>query len=275
MHTHKDWVYSMPFFDGCPDSFVANLALSMNLRTYHPKELVYDAGDPAEELFVVKRGLVGSRGNPVAHGNVFGVEIFRHLIYEPVQRTHKAVTLTYVECYACPIGLLKDALRRSEIAKKKVIFRAMHGILTEQIYAFAEASQAFMSNQIGRSKNPLVREMEEELLYRRSGIRKGGLSHLDRVRPRYAKQLVRMQEHMWNIGHIVANLEAKKSLNKAPPPPLSRRLTKKRPPGAEMIQVPSPVTIVGKRQWSSDPIARIVASHPGFVADGAVGAVDK
>ena len=266
MHTHKDWVHRMPFFQGCPESFVASLALGMNLRTFAPKELIYEAGDVADDLFVVKRGLVGSRGNPVGAGNVFGVEMLRRLIYEPVYRTHKATTLMYVECYACPFELLKTSLSRCQVAKDLVFKRAVQTIFIEHVQAFSEASHAFLGNSLGRSKNPIVREMEVELLYMRTGVRQSNSSYSKSLRPRYAKQLVKMKEHLWNIGNAVANLESRNK-KKASIPIVGKATGKHRrlsTCGDVMLQTCSSKRSEGPNKLiAPDPIALIVASHPG------------
>jgi len=59
---HTDWIKEVPFFQGCDETFIVYLAVSMVIRTFTPKEAIYMPGDEADSMYVVKSGMAASKG---------------------------------------------------------------------------------------------------------------------------------------------------------------------------------------------------------------------
>lgn len=208
MHTHRSWVNSMPFFQGCSDKFVVSIAQVLKLRTFAPMEMIYGAGILAERMYINRRGLVGVKGTPTGEGKVFGSDVLRRLIYEPVERTHTATCLTYVECYSLEYHQLKSLLDQNPSARITVCNKAVYYIFVEHIEAFAKACRAYAMNQMGMSSNPIVKEMEDELLARKHGVTgKQDQPYRGLVRKHYATELIAMRSCLAHIGATITRLE--------------------------------------------------------------------
>jgi len=208
MFTHRKWVKTMPFFTGCSDKFVVSIAQVLKLRTFAPMEVIYGAGLTAERMYIVRRGLVGVKGAPVGDGKAFGSDVLRRLVYEPVVRTHKATCLTYVECYSLEYTELKALLNRTPSARLTVLSKAVYHIFIEHIQAFAQACRAYATNTMGMATNPIVKEMEDELLARNHGVRgKKDQPYRGLVRKHYADELLAMKAVLSDIGGTITRLE--------------------------------------------------------------------
>lgn len=211
MHSHKDWVTSIPFFRGCPDKFVCSLAVSMQVQSFTPRELVFEAGSVANLMFVVKDGVVGHIGRVVTKGKVFGEEVLHNLIHMPVKRQAKATCLTFVDVYALPYNKLKDVLRRYPHVLPRVCTVAIKGIMLQHVLAFTKACQNYATGATGQSDHSLVREMEEELLSRKEKYRKKlGVTdpYNGVVRQSWVRELTQMKQVLRQLGAKLAAMEA-------------------------------------------------------------------
>jgi len=208
LHAHSDWVHTIPFFEGCPDRFVVSLAISMTLLALVPRERVFDYGDDAEHLYIIKRGVVGFKGAVLTKGKVFGTEALHNIIVTPVVRANTATTLTYVDLHALSAKTMQEVLKRFPLVYPRVFSLACKAILIQHVHAFVQACQSYATGRTGQCRNPLVKEMENELKSRKkrvtaaSTVPYGGL-----VRAPYARELSAMKAELRKLGSMVASAE--------------------------------------------------------------------
>jgi len=208
LHSHSDWVHSVPFFQGCPDRFVINLAVYMELLSCGPKEAIYEPGDVADSLYIVNRGLLASGGTIFNKGKVVGVDVLHSLVYTPVKRTKAAKTLTYADCHHLKLATLQQVLKRFPSVAPRIRLVAIKSILIEHVFAFTRACQTYAAKNTGQSKNLIVHEMEAALLKRSKQIKTGGgPKYAGKVRQCYEDELLKMKDSLRTIGATVTALE--------------------------------------------------------------------
>ena len=66
------------------------MASAMHIQSYTSREAVYSAGDNADRMFVVNKGLVAKSGEIFSAGKLLGVEMIHTMLYQPVRYAETA-----------------------------------------------------------------------------------------------------------------------------------------------------------------------------------------
>jgi len=106
-HTHGDWMKTVPIFKGAENDFIVSTTLLLKHQTFSPREAIYRAGDLADRMFIVERGVVATKGRIYTAPKVFGDD---GLLRLNGKRTALAITLSYCVTYVLEQQALIEAL---------------------------------------------------------------------------------------------------------------------------------------------------------------------
>lgn len=96
-HCHADWFKTIPFFTVGEDQakFITDLVQRLKVLTFPAQETIVAAGELARCMYIVKKGLVASRGAILRTGNNFGSDF----ILEAARRDYSVLTLTFADVF--------------------------------------------------------------------------------------------------------------------------------------------------------------------------------
>lgn len=212
LYIHTDWIKEIPFFKGCPEDFVVHLAVSMNIRTYTPKEAIYCPGDNADDMYVVKKGMVASKGVIYGSGKVFGVDMLHGMVHRPVERTAGCRSIAFTDLYQLPYDKFQQTCKVYPHVIPRVRSVAVKIMFISHILAFSKACMNFASGMTGFTNDLLILEMEEELKNKKLRTKKAKSNKFANVRDGYSKELRKMNKLMDNMKRAISKVEKAKSL---------------------------------------------------------------
>ena len=120
------WLQKIPFFTACPGPVIFRLAAHMQQSTYPPQEVIFAAGDWGHKLFVVRRGLVASRGRLFDAGKI----MCEDCLFREMRLTNEGRAVTYSQVVSFERAHIIDAMKdhpevmhRFRLAGIKHVFR--------------------------------------------------------------------------------------------------------------------------------------------------------
>merc|ERR1712054_506696 len=136
----------------------------MKIHTFTSKEAVYSAGDNATKLFVVNKGVVAKKGEILSAGKLLGLEMVHTMLYKPVKYVETAKALSFADLYVLEWQDFKRALELYPRVYPQIKKIAAKAIFKKHVLAFSAACQNYASDKLHKSKDHMVRMMEDELL---------------------------------------------------------------------------------------------------------------
>ncbi|KAJ1458030.1 hypothetical protein M885DRAFT_481006 [Pelagophyceae sp. CCMP2097] len=117
------WIHNVYFFN-CHDLneralFVTSVALALDVQSFNPAECVSRAGDRADAMYIVRRGIVGVRGAALSCGRFFGEEMIRDGAY----REYTAVCMTFVDVQVLSRDALRAILNEARFPRTRQLIR--------------------------------------------------------------------------------------------------------------------------------------------------------
>jgi len=164
MHTHSGWVQSVDFFKGCPSGFVVTVASLMNVCTYTATETIYNAGEVVTNMYVVNKGMVAKSGQILSAGKLLGMEMTYMMLYRPVKYVETAKALSYADLFSLSWTNFRNSLEEYPRVFPQVKKIAVKAIFQKHILAFSAACRNYASDNLGRTRDHVVKMMEDELL---------------------------------------------------------------------------------------------------------------
>lgn len=126
---NKGWMAGIEFLEGIPQTVIIELSFAFVLETYPPEERIINEDDESNKLYVIKQGVVISRGIVKTTNGVFGED----MLYRTRQRGYRAVTLSFTDTYTVSNHAMEKVL--VEYPSIKQLFRkiAVQKIVVEKI----------------------------------------------------------------------------------------------------------------------------------------------
>jgi len=203
LYIHTDWIKSVPFFMGCPEEFVVNLAVSMKIRTFTPREAIYSPGDEANEFYIVKKGMAASKGVIYGKLKAFGVDMLHGLVHRPVERASGCRSIAFTDVYMLEYPQFMASCKRYPMVLPKIMAVAIKFMFIQHIMAFSKACMNFASGMTGFTNDLLVMTMEKELENKRHRKPATKANKFHEVRDSYARELRKMTKVLDSIKRSV------------------------------------------------------------------------
>ena len=111
-----EWIRKVPFFNPKLKSgeelgdelfkFITEVTMKLTIESFAPNELVITAGGRGHQMYIIRKGVVGSHGRIMGSGNYFGED----MILQSAVRLHDVRCLTYLDVYVLTKDDLEDVL---------------------------------------------------------------------------------------------------------------------------------------------------------------------
>jgi CRP-like cAMP-binding protein len=133
LELNRDRLNHVGFFNGAPKGMLVQLALMMNLECYPALETVITDSEPADRMFIIKRGLVSIRGIVRGKDDVVGED----MMYRTAgPRGYTVATLMFSELLLLRrdhlLGVLQDFPEAAAALRRRMI----RAILREKLIEF-------------------------------------------------------------------------------------------------------------------------------------------
>ena len=141
--SNGDWVKRVPFFfpDNAEDneltSFITDVTMRLSISSFAPEELVITQGDRGHQMYIIRKGVVGSNGRIMGGGNYFGED----MILQSAIRLHDVRCLTYLDVYVLSKESLEDIL---ELGSYPHIYKSVRRYVMK--FAFKRNIITFLEN---------------------------------------------------------------------------------------------------------------------------------
>jgi len=98
-HQHGKWIESIPFFNASDENererFMTEVALALVPCAHAPNELIYGLRQPADCMYIVDRGVVGTENRVRTTGGYFGIG----MILSGATRQSPAIAMCFVDLF--------------------------------------------------------------------------------------------------------------------------------------------------------------------------------
>ena len=133
LELNRDRLKHVGFFNGAPKDMLVQLALMMNLECYPALETVITASEPADRMFIIKRGLMSVRGMVRGKDDVVGED----MLYRTAgPRGYTVATLMFSELLLLRRDHLLSVLQDFPEAAAALRRRMIRAILREKLIEF-------------------------------------------------------------------------------------------------------------------------------------------
>jgi len=137
--SHSNWVGDSSYFWKCDEEFIGKAAALFTEVTYPRGERIIEIGQPVDCLYVIKKGVVWSKGRVVCKGGLFGEDVALDG-YNPERRSpYVAMALTFVQLQALNWEELYALLEEFPRVKEQTRRASLRRLFKEHIYAYASA----------------------------------------------------------------------------------------------------------------------------------------
>jgi len=123
--SHSAWILKVPFFnsptvsDEEREQFIIEIATSIEPESYPPNEAVFRVNKPANEMYIVQKGVVAKQGQILRGGAFFGED----MILKSYKRPYSVRTLTYVDCFKLTKAKLSAIIEHDEFPATRIAIR--------------------------------------------------------------------------------------------------------------------------------------------------------
>merc|ERR1711907_689082 len=119
-HSHENWIGDSHFFWNAPDDFVGKAAALFTEVTYPCGERIIEIGQPVDAIYVIKRGVVCSRGKVIRKGALFGEDVVLDMEHNEDRRSsYVAMAFTFVQLQALDFNELYELLEEYPQVKRQ------------------------------------------------------------------------------------------------------------------------------------------------------------
>mmetsp|Transcript_27437 Transcript_27437/g.33331 ORF Transcript_27437/g.33331 Transcript_27437/m.33331 type:complete len:485 (-) Transcript_27437:628-2082(-) len=151
--TNREWLNKVPFFISCPEEFIVEVSTVLQSMTLAPNETVFRAGEYADCMFIVERGMVGIKGRLCTRGKIFGEDALLNV--SGGRRMYNAVTLTHAMLYTLSRDDLMFFVDQFPEVEKNLRKATIRAVLKNHILNYTHAVKAMMK---GRPLTDLERQ---------------------------------------------------------------------------------------------------------------------
>lgn len=145
------WIQSVYLFEGQPAAFITEVALSLNQQTFPPYELLFEVGDIADAMYIIKKGVIAVGGTMYRKWDTLLVEC----LYKETRHTHRAYTVTYTDMWIIKSDEMLQILSNFPSCAKSFRRNAIRRILRREILSYATAYRE-MQKCAGKNRSPNI-----------------------------------------------------------------------------------------------------------------------
>jgi len=198
-YIYAEQISTVSFFRGCPPRFTPQLAMALRTESYPAGETIVRPGEPADQMYIVEKGLVAAKGRIYSGGSVFGQD----MVYENSRRTYTANSLTNTILLTISRDELFVVLENFPSVKRKLRREVVKMLFKEIVINYATAIKACM-NKTGFEISGMF---DQDLL---PLIWEHRLKMFERQRPEHFQELVwavMLVQRLWRgcVGRKEAN----------------------------------------------------------------------
>lgn len=139
-HSHENWIGDSHFFWNAPDDFVGKAAALFTEVTYPCGERIIEIGQPVDAIYVIKRGVVCSRGKVIRKGALFGEDVVLDMEHNEDRRSsYVAMAFTFVQLQALDFNELYELLEEYPQVKRQTQRASLRQRFKSHVYSYASA----------------------------------------------------------------------------------------------------------------------------------------
>lgn len=154
---HGSWIKSIYFFVGGDneDAFISSIALSLRRAGYPAGELLISMGEMGEQMYIVRRGLVGAHGRVRRVGDIIGEDVVL-----ATRRFYTATCLTFVDTMILDGSALSEILDDPDFRDQyQMIRKASNWLLMR--YRFEDVAKGLKMQRKSKKPLPVFKSFQE------------------------------------------------------------------------------------------------------------------
>lgn len=175
LELNSHWMETVHLFDGCPENLLIEVSFVVKPKTFPPLEEFISTEHMVSSMFIIRRGLVASKGRVKGAGSVFGEDV----ILAKVPFKYTATTLTFVDAAILDRTDLELILESFPDAKKLLYKRAKRTSIRERMISFAKLVNLMAARR--RQQDIAAEQLAEKKRLR--ALAKAGLEGAGNVTP--------------------------------------------------------------------------------------------
>eukprot|EP00239_Pterosperma_sp_CCMP1384_P005519 CAMPEP_0197845274 /NCGR_PEP_ID=MMETSP1438-20131217/2229_1 /TAXON_ID=1461541 /ORGANISM="Pterosperma sp., Strain CCMP1384" /LENGTH=787 /DNA_ID=CAMNT_0043456501 /DNA_START=335 /DNA_END=2698 /DNA_ORIENTATION=+ len=152
---HSHWIRHVSFFKGVGEDFIMLVASKLRGRHYPVQENIITAGELANTMYIVQKGVVACKGVILTKGKAFGTD----MVYKSFKRTYAAVTFTNVTVLVLGRADIFDFIHDYPDTAKKLRLAATKIVFRDTIMAYAEAVKETIREANGEKPSGTIDKM--------------------------------------------------------------------------------------------------------------------
>ena len=167
LELNRDRLKHVGFFNGAPKDMLVQLALMMNLECYPALETVITASEPADRMFIIKRGLMSVRGMVRGKDDVVGEDMLYRtqgprgytvatLMFCELLLLRRDHLLTVLHDFPDAAAALRRRMIRAIVREKLLEFHAIWGRTRERLASEALRPASQQLQGLASTRQPSV-----------------------------------------------------------------------------------------------------------------------
>lgn len=122
---HSSWICKVPFFNSATvsdeerEEFIIQIAMHIHPEAFAPNEAICRVNQPAEQMYIVQKGVVAKQGVILRGGSFFGED----MICKSYKRQYSVRTLTYVDVFRLDKKELMNIIQHDEFPATRLAIR--------------------------------------------------------------------------------------------------------------------------------------------------------
>jgi len=135
---HAKWIHKVPFFENASDEFVTVVSSKLYSMHYPSLETIIKLNEAAENLYIVRKGIVVCKGVVLTSGTALGVDI----IYNDFHRPYTAVCFSNCTVLILRKCDLQDVLDYFPLTAHQLRLAASRMMFRDTVLAYVRAVKA-------------------------------------------------------------------------------------------------------------------------------------
>ncbi|KAK3241041.1 hypothetical protein CYMTET_49165 [Cymbomonas tetramitiformis] len=139
LEVNKNWIERTDYFKGTPTEFTVEVAKRLQRQLFSPGEMVVKYGTPANEMYVIHRGIAAGNNRLFTVGHIMGGNA---LMRGLGSRLYSAHAITYVEASLLEKKKLMQVLGDFPVIKARFRILAIRSVFKEEVFSYTIALRA-------------------------------------------------------------------------------------------------------------------------------------
>ncbi|KAK3240751.1 hypothetical protein CYMTET_49426 [Cymbomonas tetramitiformis] len=138
MLADNQWIKQVELFRNCPQKFLVEVAMRISQQTYPPLESIFNEGDEADTMFVVKKGLLLFEGKIYRRWDSLKDES----LYQVSIHEDRCVTITFADVWMIQKDSLDEVVAKFPPILKQLRWNSLKKLFRREVMAYAVAVRA-------------------------------------------------------------------------------------------------------------------------------------